>query len=125
MTQRNRPIGYAVELEDDALYPQPLRTNVIRYRPVETRDIPSQQRAVTRPRQQGVRKPNQYDTVNVYVRQRSSTQAPHPQQVPRPEQDEDNQTDTEPLRTSSPRTHAPRFHCVWYLGLGMIAMLIL
>jgi len=130
MTQRNRPIGYDVELEDDALYPQPRRNNVIRYRPVETRDIPSQ-RAVTRPRQQGVRKPNQYDTVNVYVRQRSSTQAPRPPQAPRPgrqqtelEQD-DNQTDTEPLRPSSQPIHTPRFHWVWYLGLGMIAMLIL
>ena len=129
MTQRPRPIGYDVELEDDALYPQPLRNNVIRYRPVETRDIPPQQHAVACPRQQGVRKPNQYDTVNVYVRQkrahapRPSTQAPRLGRQSEPEQD--NQTDTEPLRTSSPPAHTLRFHWVWYLGCGMIAMLIL
>lgn len=81
MTQRIKPIGYDVELEDDALYPQPPRNNVRRYRPVETRDIP-QERAVTRPHQQGVRKPNQYDTVNVYVRQRRSIQTPRPQEAP-------------------------------------------
>ncbi len=128
MTQRPRPIGYDVELEDDALYPQPRRNNVIRYRPVETRDIPQHQ-AVARPRQQGVRKPNQYDTVNVYVRQRRAHAPRPPTQAPRPgrqpEQDEDSETDTEPLRPSSRRTHTHRFRWVWYLGLGMLAMLIL
>ncbi len=129
MTQRNRPIGYDVELEDDALYPQPLRNNVIRYRPVETRDIP-QHHAVARLRQQGVRKPNQYDTVNVYVRQKRAHAPRPPQQAPRPgrqpvQDEDDNQTDTEPLQTRSQRTHTPRFHWVWYLGCGMLAMLIL
>jgi len=120
MTQRIRPIGYDVELEDDALYPQPPRNNVIRYRPVETRDVP-QQRAVTRPRQQGVRKPNQYDTVNVYVRQRRSTQAPR---QPETEQD-DAEIDTEPLQVSHQRTPRRRVHWLVYLGCGMVALLLL
>ena len=126
MTQRSRPIGYDVELEDESLYPQPPRNNVIRYRPVETRDIPQHQRAVTRPRQQGVRKPNQYDTVNVYVRQKR-TQAPRPQQTPRqPEREQDAaETETEPLQARSQRRPTRRVHWLVYLGCGMVAMLLL
>ncbi len=126
MTQRIRPIGYDVELEVDALYPQPPRNNVRRYRPVETRDIPPQH-AVIRPRQQGVRKPNQYDTVNVYVRQRRITQAPRPQEASRQsvtEQD-DTETDTEPLQARSQRTSRRRVHWLVSLGCGMVAMLLL
>ncbi len=125
MTQRNRPIGYDVELEDDSLYPQRPPTAARRYRPLETRDIPQQQ-AVMRPGQHQLRRPNQYDNVNVYVRRRSPQ--PRPQQAPRqpePEQD-DTELDTEPLRSKgSQQTPTRRFHWLWYIGLGMIAMLLL
>ncbi len=128
MNQRNRQIGYDVDLEDDALYPQRSRTSVIRYRPVETRDIPQQQ-AITRPGQHQLRRPNQYESVNVYVRRRSP-QAPHPQaprppHQPGPEHYEDDELKTEPLRTSNRRTHTRRFHWLVYPGCGMVAMLLL
>ncbi len=133
MMHRNRPIGYDVDLEDDALYPQPPRTTAIRYRSVETRDMPQQQRAVTRPRQQGVRKPTKYDSVNVYVRQRRSTHAPRPQQQaprpprqPEPAQDDDSETDTQPLQARRTQ-RLPRFGLHWlvYIGCGMLAALLL
>ncbi len=121
-----RPSGYDVDLEDDDLYPQRPRTAAIRYRPVETRD--AQQRAMTRPGQQAVRRPDHYDNVNVYVRQRRA-HAPRPQQAPRttqqpePEQDGDNQ-ETEPLR-SSQKGQKRRFHVLVYVGCGMVAMVLL
>jgi len=132
-----RQLGYDVELEDDTLYPQRTPTTVRRYQPVETRDA-QQQHAVTHPRQQQVRRPNQYDNVNVYVRRRSAQQAaprtsqtPPTQAAPRPPRSkeqqyerEDEERATEPLR---PRRRMFPFHFHWlmWVGLGMVAMLVL
>ena len=78
-----------------------------------------------RPDQQQIRRPNQYDNVNVYVRRRSA-QALRPQQVPRPplqpEPEQDDELETEPLRRTHQRS---RLHWLVYIGFGMVAMLIL
>ncbi len=89
-----------------------------------------------RPGQQGIRRPDHYDTVNVYIRRRTHPQGQAPRQqqapatqAPRPvrqsELEQDEEADTEPLRAHPQHTPTRRFHWVWYLGLGMIAMLIL
>jgi len=127
--------GYDTLLEDDTLYPQRPATTTRRYRPVETRDLP-QQRAVMRPGQKAVRKQDRYDTVNVFVRRRRTTQTPRPQQAslrpqyqPEPEQnteqEEQEEQDTEPLGSRSTRRQARRSHWLVYIGCGMLAMLLL
>ncbi len=135
--------GYDVELDNDALYPSRMSSSAKRYQ--QTTDVPPpSQRTVTRPDQQQLRQPNPYDTVNVYVRQRRSSQGPTSshqrqtvtqpqrptQQAPRPaRQPEPEQDDDEPETEHLPRTHQrvrkPRFHGLAYVGVGMIAMLIL
>jgi len=130
--------GYDEQLEDDTLYPSRMPSSTRRYQ--QTTDVPpSSQRAVTRPGQQQVRQQNRYDNVNVYVRRRSSqgptshqrqtaTQQPQrpTQQAsrPEPEQDED-EPETEHLPRTHQRVHKPRFHWLAYVGVGIIAMLIL
>jgi len=123
-----RQLGYDVELEDDTLYPQRTRTAAIRYRPIETRDA-QQQRAVTRPRQQQLHRPDHYDNVNVYVRQRR-THTPRPPQAPRTTQQpesgqDDDEQETEPLRTTTQRGQKRRVHWLVYVGGGMLTMLVL
>ena len=123
--QQSRITGYDEELEDESLYPSRLPSSARRY-PIN--DAPKQQSyVVTRPRQQSVRRPDHYDNVNVYVRRRSA-QTPRPPQVPRttqqPEQDDDEQ-ETEPLRTPTQQRQKWRFHWLVYVGGGMVAMVIL
>ena len=73
--------GYDEQLDDDSLYPTRQPSSAKRY---QTNGVPPpQQHVVTRPRQQAIRRPDQYDNVNVYIRRRSA-QALRPQQVPRP-----------------------------------------
>jgi len=126
--------GYDEQLDDDTLYPTRQPSSAKRY---QSNGVPPpQQHAVMRSGQQQLRRPDQYDNVNVYVRRRTHAQgqvkrqqqAP-PSQAPRPvcqrEPAQDEEAETEPLRAHRQRAHTPRFHWVWYLGLGMIAMLIL
>jgi hypothetical protein len=127
--------GYDVDLEDDDLYPQRTPSSARRYRPVEERDAQQQQQhrrtvAQVRPSQQHLRRPDRYDNVHVYVRR---TSAPRPVQTPRHTvsvQDEDDEQQTEPLRSTaaSPITPQPqrwRFHWLVYVGVGMLVTLVL
>jgi hypothetical protein len=144
--------GYDVEVENDDLYPQRSHTSVRRYIPVEQRDAQQpqqpQQRMVmrSRPQQQQLRTPNQYDTMNVFVRQRrvqrtsarpQAPVTPRPAQVSRhavPIQDDDELKKTEPLRP--PTTAVPpvtkqkpkrhwRFHWLVPVGVGALATVLL
>ncbi len=125
--------GYDEQLEDDSLYPTLQHSSAKRY---QTNNVPPQQHMVTHPRQQAVRRSDRYDNVNVYVRRRTHAQGPAPRQqqapppqVPRPvrqrEPEQDDEAETEPLHTHRQRAYTPHFHWLWYIGLGMIAMLIL
>ncbi len=134
MSQWNRQAD-DVDLEDESLYPQRPPTSAIRYRPLETRDRPQQ--AVSRPRWQEVRQPTRYDEVNYYVRRRPPPQGAAPRQQrqtptqerrltrqPEPHQQEQ---DADPETEQFPRHHQqqrPRFHWLVYLGLGMVAILL-
>jgi hypothetical protein len=117
--------GYDEQLEDDALYPQRPASSAVCY--------PSSKTPV-RTTQQGVRKPNKHDTVNVYVRRRSAVQTPRPQQQqlpPRPphpqrsEEEQDDDLDTEPLKNTVPRRRYRRPRFATILGVGMLLMLTL
>jgi len=135
---RHQPVttGYDEQLEDDTLYPSRMPSSTRRYH--YTTDVPPQQRAVTRPGQQQVRQQNRYDTVNVYIRRRSSQgptsshqrqtatqqQVPRPTRQPEPEQDDD-EPETEHLPRTHQHSHKPRFHWLVYLGIGMVVMLLL
>ncbi len=139
MSQWNRNFGYDVELEDDNLYPQRSHTTTRRYIPLETRDAP--QRAVTRPRRQEVKRRDKYDEVNIIVRR---TSAPRQKERTRPHaqtatQDQERERRTEPVtpsddeeepRTEPPkkqrrRAHVPRFHWLVWVGIGMLAVVVL
>ncbi len=133
--------GYDEQLDDDTLYPTRQPSSTKRYQQNTDVPPPAAQRTVTRTSQQQVRQPNRYDSVNVYVRRRSSQgptsrqsqtttqrqtttqqQAPRPVRQPEPEPDDD-----EPETERLPRHHVrkTRFHWLVYLGVGMVAMLIL
>jgi hypothetical protein len=81
------------------------------------------------PGQRAVRKQDRYDTVNVFVRQRRTTQTPRPQHQSELERDtnkeEQDEQDTEPLGSKSTRQQAHRSHWLVYIGYGMLAMLLL
>jgi len=87
---------------------------------------------VTNPRQQQVRQRDRYDNVHIYVRRRSAQtpasrtqqQTPPPQapQPPRPHERHDEEAATEPLRR---RMFPFRFHWLVWVGVGMVAMLVL
>jgi len=137
---RHQPVttGYDEQLEDDTLYPSRMPSSTRRYQQNTDVPPPVAQRTVTRPGQQQDR----YDNVNVYIRRRSSQgpisrqqqtapqpqrptqQTPRPPRQPEPEQDDD-EPETEHLPRTRRRSHPPRFHWLVYLGIGMIAMLIL
>jgi len=122
--------GYDEQLEDESLYPTRLPSSAKRY---QSQGVPPpQQHAVTRPQQQAVRRPDQYDNVHVYVRRRTHGQGPArqqhvpPTQAPRParqpEQEQDDEAETEPLRTTRQRSY---MHWLVYIGIGMVVMLLL
>ncbi len=124
--------GYDEQLEDDTLYPSRMPSSAKRYQ--QATDVPPQ--AVTRSSPRQLRQRDRYDTVNVYVRQRRSSQGPTSsrkqqtatQQAPSPlRQAEPEQDDDEPETERLPRrcVHKSRFHWFVYLGVGMVAMLIL
>ncbi len=117
---------YDEQFEDESLYSTRQPSSARRYQ----NNVPKQPSyVVTRPRQQQLRRPNQYDNVNVYVR-RKSAQTPRPPSAPRqtePVQDDDEQQ-TEPLRSTSPVAHQKprwRFHWLVYVGVGMVTMFVL
>jgi len=125
---------YDEQLEDDTLYPSRMPSSTRRYQ--QTTNVPPQQHAVvTRPRQQEMRQQDRYDNVNVYIRRRSApgpaarqqqaspTQAPGPARQPGSEPD--GEPETEPLPRTRQRVQKPRFHWLVYLGIGMVAMLLL
>ena len=130
--------GYDEQLDDDTLYPSHMSSSAKRYQ--QTTDVPppSAQRAVTRTSQQQLRQRDRYNTVNVYVRRRSSQgptssyqlhtttqqQAPRPARQPEPEHDDD-EPETEHLPRPHQRGRKPRFHWLVYLGVGMGVMLLL
>ncbi len=129
---RRQP-AYDDAVEDDGLYPRRPPTSTIRYRPLETRDDPrvpqsDQQRQVVTQGRRSVQGYGQYgyDQVNVHIRRRSSQQhpvslVPSHRPVPRPELQDQEEMETEPLGTPAPATRRPRSrpHWMFYVGIGM------
>jgi len=118
---------YDEQREDESLYSTRQPSSARRY---QNSSVPKQASSVvTRPRQQQLRRPDRYDTVNVYVR-RKSAQAPRPQQPPRTthpsEPEQDDEQETEPLCGSSTQPkRTRRFHWLVPVGVGMVAMVVL
>lgn len=112
-------------LEDDRLYPTRPPSSARRYRTTDH----AQPTAVVPRGEQSLRRLNQYDTVNVYVRRRSlpaaqqqpATPSPRPIRRREPEPQE-HETETEPLHRSRKRFGV---HWAVYLGIGMLAMVLL
>jgi len=134
---RHQPVitGYDEQLEDDTLYSSRVPSSTRRYQ--QNTDVPPPQQAVTRTSQQQVRQQDRYGTVNVYIRRRSlqgptsrqrqtvtQQQTPRSVRQPEPEQDDD-EPETEHLPRTHQHSHKLHFHWLVYLGIGMVAMLLL
>lgn len=111
-----RQSSYDEQLEDDRLYETRLPSSARRYRTTDH----AQPTAVVRRGEQQLRRPNQYDNVNVYVRRKSAPAARPPAiQPPRPiRQPEKDETETEPL-------HRTRLHWLVYVGIGMMLVVLI
>ena len=132
-TRPTRVTGYDVDLEDESLYSTRKPTSARRYRT----DDPNSQ-AVSRPHQQSIKKRDKYDEVKITVRRKSrqpETTRPQAQTTTHKRErrtepvlareEEEEEPRTEPARTPRQRAHAPRFHWLLWVGIGMLALLVL
>ncbi len=133
--QQPRITGYDEDLDDDTLYPSRLPSTARRYRTDE------RNQHISRPRQQGVKKLDRYDEVNVYVRRRSAPRQGDAtrqqaltttqdrrstrQTEPVTTDNEDEEPTTQPPNPTQDRTHqVPRFHWLMWAGIGMLTVLL-
>ena len=124
--------GYDEQLNDDSLYPLRPPSSTRRY---QTSSVSSQE--LTHTGKHDIRQQNRYDDINVYIRRRrlqpqavprqhvQATQAPRPTRSVEREQYNDEEVDTEQLSHSSQRAQRFHFSWLWFLGIGMIVMLLL
>ena len=121
--QAQTNIAYDEQLDDEHLYPTRQPSSTRRYH----KDNVSPQE-LAQVGQQQLRQRDRYDTINVYIRRRSSQSSTSHQQQPRPAhqpESDNNEPETEHLLRIHQRVHKLRFHWLVYLGIGMVVMLIL
>ncbi len=131
MNHWNQQTGYEVDLEDDRLYPQRSPSSTIRFRPIDTGEASSQ--ALTRPPQQQIRRRTHYDEVNYFIRTRpkkATKQKPRTTEERPLRQTQEAKADTDEPETQPPRRRRiraslPRLDRWGYIGLGMLAFLLL